>query len=132
MSRGVVSRLRSLVHFHPPPPPPALTARHGILTSRGSRPTQGWLIDAYPDYEKDTIVLWLWNQDGAHRIEDKAFEASFFIRPPPSEIPEVRKRLEILDQVKEVREVERRPGPGRRDPGARPPGRPRPARARPA
>src|SRR2546422_11749374 len=81
--------------------------------SRGRRPTQGWLIDAYPDYEKDTIILWLWNQDGAHRIEDKAFETSLFIRPPPPEIPEVRKRLEILDQVKEVREVERRGGIGR-------------------
>ena len=33
---------------------------------------------------------------------------SFFVRTPPSERSEVRKRLEILDQVKEVREVERR------------------------
>ena len=83
--------------------------------ARGSPPTQGWLIDAYPDYDKDTMVLWLWNEHGVHRIEDKGFEATFFVRPPPSEVQEVRRRLEILDQVKEVREVERRVDIGSED-----------------
>ncbi|HLB69053.1 MAG TPA: DNA polymerase domain-containing protein [Thermoplasmata archaeon] len=40
---------------------------------------------------------------------------SFFVRTPPSERNEVRKRLEILDQVKEVRKVERRVDIGREE-----------------
>src|SRR3989475_12262261 len=118
-------------YFRPPPLALPLTARHGIHIPRGSRPTQGWLIDAYPDYERDTIVLWLWNKDAAHRIEDKAFEASFFIRPPPREIPEVRRRLQTLHPVEDVREVERRGDIGREDtpPGLQ--GAPRPYRELP-
>jgi DNA polymerase elongation subunit (family B) len=43
-----------------------------------------------------------------HRIEDRAFRASFFVKVPPSELPDLQRRLEILDQVAATRVVMRR------------------------
>jgi len=54
------------------------------------------------------MVLWLWNEQGAHRIEDPRFLPTFFLHAPPAELPALRRRIEILDGVREVREVERR------------------------
>jgi len=54
------------------------------------------------------MVLWLWNESGAHRIEDPRFVPTFFLHAPPSELSSIRQRLEILDGVREVREVSRR------------------------
>lgn len=54
------------------------------------------------------MVLRLWNEEGAHRIEDPHFVPSFFLHATPSELPALRRRIEILDGVREVREVERR------------------------
>jgi len=68
----------------------------------------GWIIDAYGDYDHDSMVLWLWNEQGAHRIEDPRFLPTFFLHAAPAELPEIRRRIEILDGVREVREVTRR------------------------
>ena len=54
------------------------------------------------------MVLWLWNESGAHRIEDPRFVPTFFLHAPPSELSSIRQRIEILDGVREVREVSRR------------------------
>jgi DNA polymerase elongation subunit (family B) len=54
------------------------------------------------------MVLWLWNERGAHRIEDPRFVPTFFLHARPSELPALRRRIEILDGVREVREVSRR------------------------
>src|SRR4030067_996542 len=54
------------------------------------------------------MVLWLWNERGAHRIEDPQFLPTFFLHAPPGELSAIRRRIEILDGVREVREVERR------------------------
>src|SRR5437867_13177040 len=54
------------------------------------------------------MVLWLWNERGAHRIEDPRVVPSFFLRAPPSELPAIRRRIEILDGVRDVREVQKR------------------------
>ncbi|TLZ91899.1 MAG: hypothetical protein E6J98_06520 [Methanobacteriota archaeon] len=54
------------------------------------------------------MVLWLWNERGAHRIEDPRFLPTFFLHAAPTELPEIRRRTEILDGVREVREVPRR------------------------
>src|SRR3990172_3087100 len=78
------------------------------LVGRGSPSTHGWIIDAYGDYDRDSMVLWLWNEQGAHRIEDPGFLPTFFLHAPPAELPALRRRIEILDGVREVREVERR------------------------
>src|SRR5256886_7602235 len=54
------------------------------------------------------MVLWLWNAQGAHRIEDPRFLPTFFLHAAPADLPEIRRRTEILDGVREVREVSRR------------------------
>ncbi|HYT00237.1 MAG TPA: DNA polymerase domain-containing protein [Thermoplasmata archaeon] len=74
----------------------------------GKGATHGWIIDAYGDYDRDSMVLWLWNERGARRIEDPRVIPSFFLHAPPSELPAIRRRIEILDGVRAVREVSRR------------------------
>lgn len=54
------------------------------------------------------MVLRLWNEQGAHRIEDPRLVPSFFLHASPSDLPSLRRRIEILDGVREVREVSRR------------------------
>src|SRR2546428_768677 len=54
------------------------------------------------------MVLWLWNERGAHRIEDRRVVPTFFLHAPPPELPAIRRRIEILDGVREVREVPKR------------------------
>jgi len=54
------------------------------------------------------MVLWLWNERGVHRIEDARSWPTFFLHAPPGELPAIRRRIEILDGVREIREVERR------------------------
>lgn len=54
------------------------------------------------------MVVWLWNEQGAHRIEDPRFVPTFFLHAPPSELSAIRRRIEILDGVREVREVTHR------------------------
>ncbi|OGS49160.1 MAG: hypothetical protein A3K68_03175 [Euryarchaeota archaeon RBG_16_68_13] len=54
------------------------------------------------------MVLWLWNEQGAHRIEDPRFLPTFFLHAPPSELTAIQRRIEILDGVREIREVARR------------------------
>src|SRR5437867_12590142 len=54
------------------------------------------------------MVLWLWNERGAHRIEDPRVVPSFFLHAPPSELPAIRRRIEILDGVRDVRKVQKR------------------------
>src|SRR3989442_15521374 len=54
------------------------------------------------------MVLWLWNERGAHRIEDPRVVPTFFLHAPPSELPEIRRRIEILDGVRDVRDVSKR------------------------
>src|SRR2546426_4113312 len=54
------------------------------------------------------MVLWLWNERVAHRIEDPRVVPTFFLHAPPSELPAIRRRIEILDGVRDVREVSKR------------------------
>src|SRR5438128_11374068 len=74
----------------------------------GSSLTHGWIIDAYADYDRDSIVLWLWNERGAHRIEDPRVVPTFYLHASPSELPAIRRRIEILDCVRDVRGVQKR------------------------
>src|SRR3989449_9421212 len=77
------------------------------MSSGGSR-IHGWIIDAYGDSDRDSMVLGWWNERGAHRIEDPRVVPTFFLHAPPSELPEIRRRIEILDGVREVRDVSKR------------------------
>src|SRR6184192_3498370 len=93
----------------PTPPPETLKGPEARLVPlRGESRIHGWIIDAYGDYDRDSMVLWLWSERGAHRIEDPRFLPTFFLHAAPAELPEIRRRTEILDGVREVREVSRR------------------------
>src|SRR3989442_642534 len=95
-------------HFHRPPSRVASRGPPGLVMA-GSSLTHGWIIDAYGDYDRDSIVLWLWNErGGAHRIEDPRVVPTFFLHASPSELPAIRRRIEILDGVRDVREVQKR------------------------
>src|SRR6059058_2271920 len=93
----------------PTPPPETLKGPEARLVPlRGESRLHVWIIDAYGDYDRDSMVLWLWNERGAHRIEDPRVVPTFFLHAPASDLPAIRRRIEILDGVKEVREVSRR------------------------
>jgi len=77
---------------------------------------QGWIIDSYPNYDSDSIVVWLWTEHGVRRIEDSRFRPSFFMSAPPSELQSYRQRLEIIDEIGEVRETRRRLNLGDEEP----------------
>src|SRR5207302_350508 len=99
---------------------------------RGESATHGWIIDAYGDYDRDSMVLWLWNERGAHRIEDPRFLPTFYLHAAPAELPEIRRRTELRGGVREVRERQLDPGGGALRPrvsaAAVEEGSPRPAR----
>lgn len=69
---------------------------------------RGWIIDAYADYGTDSIVLWLWTDQGVHRIEDPAFRPRFYVHGDGSALGEMRRRLEGLDRVERVESVRRK------------------------
>lgn len=69
---------------------------------------QGWIIDAYADYRKDSIVLWLWTPQGVHRIEDSDFRPRFYIHSDGAGLREMERRLEGLDRVERVERVHRK------------------------
>src|SRR5947208_10851713 len=54
------------------------------------------------------MVLALWNERRAHRIEDPRVVPTFFLHAPASDLPAIRRRIEILDGVRDVREVQKR------------------------
>src|SRR3990170_1021313 len=89
--------------------PPRRPLKRPLVPRRtGETATHGWIIDAYGDLDRDAMVLWLWNEQGAHRIEDPRFLPTFFLHVPPSELTAIQRRIEILDGVREIREVARR------------------------
>ncbi len=69
---------------------------------------QGWIIDAYADYRKDSIVLWLWTPRGVHRIEDPDFRPRFYVHSDGAGLREMERRLEGLDRVEQVDRVRRK------------------------
>src|SRR2546430_12788912 len=91
--------------------PPRGTLKHpnapGVRL-RGESATHGWIIDAYGDYDRDSMVLWLWNVQGVHRIEDPRFLPTFYLPAAPADLPEIRRRTRIPDGVREERGVSRR------------------------
>src|SRR2546421_3656697 len=89
---------RSWCTLSPTPPPGTLKHPDAPrVRLRGESATHGWIIDAYGDYDRDSMVLWLWNAQGAHRIEDPRFLPTFFLPAAPAGSPEIRRRTRILD-----------------------------------
>src|SRR5437879_9988626 len=109
-SRGFAStRTRRAATLSPPPPRGTLKDPDAPgVRLRGESAMHGWIVGAYGDYDRDSMGLWLWSERGAHRIEDPRFLPTFYLHAAPAELPEIRRRTEILDGVREVREVSRR------------------------
>src|SRR3989440_12023130 len=81
---------RSWYALSPTPPPGTLKHPEAPgVRLRGESATHGWIIDGYGDYDRDSMVLWLWNERGAHRIEDPRFLPTFYLHAAPAELPEI-------------------------------------------
>ncbi len=61
---------------------------------------KGWLLDVHPDYQGNSMVIWLKEGGAIHRIVDKKFSPCFFVfHPSPSELAGLMSRLSIIDQI---------------------------------
>jgi DNA polymerase elongation subunit (family B) len=62
---------------------------------------RGNILDAYPDYEKNTMVTWLLQNGNATRIVEP-YEPCFYVYTPSQDISKVANALELLPQVKRL------------------------------
>ncbi|MEE8198306.1 MAG: 3'-5' exonuclease, partial [Thermoplasmata archaeon] len=63
---------------------------------------EGWIIDAYADYQRDSLVTWLWTPQGVRRIEDPRYRPRFYVHGGQSDLESMKRRLARLDRVEEV------------------------------
>jgi DNA polymerase elongation subunit (family B) len=63
---------------------------------------EGWIIDAYADYQRDSLVTWLWTPRGVRRIEDPTYRPHFYVHGRRGDLESMKRRLERLDRVEEV------------------------------
>jgi len=47
---------------------------------------KGWIIDCYPDYEHDCIVIWIKTHRGIERLVDKDFFPKFYVHAPEEKL----------------------------------------------
>lgn len=69
---------------------------------------RGWILDAYADYGRDAMVLWLWTPRGPRRVEDRAFRPRFYVHGSHGDLEALRRRLERLDGVEDVTWAEKK------------------------
>jgi len=62
---------------------------------------RGNILDVYPDYEKNTMVTWLLQDEKPIKIQEP-YEPSFYVHTSSKDISEVVKALELLPQVKRL------------------------------
>ena len=62
---------------------------------------QGNVLDAYPDYKKNLMVVWLINNGKATRIEDY-YEPSFYVHASSNKLYSLASILQDLPQVKRL------------------------------
>jgi len=62
---------------------------------------RGIILDVYPDYEKNTMVTWLLQDEKTIKIQEP-YVPSFYVHTPSQDISEVAKALELLPQVKRL------------------------------
>ena len=58
---------------------------------------RGWILDCYPDYEHDCIVVWLKTEHGVEKLIDRRFRPSFHVRAPSDKMGKVEEGLRMLD-----------------------------------
>jgi len=70
---------------------------------------KGWLIDVYPDYQNNFMVLWIKSKRGIRKIVDNRFRPKFYVHHPSlEELHALAKDLEILDSVAKMEIVEKK------------------------
>jgi DNA polymerase elongation subunit (family B) len=62
---------------------------------------EGWILDVYPNYEFDTMTVWLWTRSGARLVVDR-FRPSFYVHGPRSELRECARRLADDEAVESI------------------------------
>lgn len=62
---------------------------------------RGWIIDCYPDYEHDCIVIWIKTNKGIERLVDRSFLPKFYIWAPEEQLMDLADNLTMFD----VREI---------------------------
>jgi DNA polymerase elongation subunit (family B) len=76
---------------------------------RASQPmVRGWLLDAYADYDADSIVLWLWTPRGPRRVVDRGYRVPFFVSGSQEGLRNLGQTLEGLQEVADWAWGERR------------------------
>jgi DNA polymerase elongation subunit (family B) len=63
---------------------------------------EGWIIDAYADYQRDSLVTWLWTPQGVRRIEDPDYRPRFYVHGERGDLEGMKRRLTRLDRVEDV------------------------------
>jgi DNA polymerase elongation subunit (family B) len=62
---------------------------------------RGIILDVYPDYEKNTMVTWLLQNEKTIKIQEP-YEPCFYVHTSSQDISESIKALELLPQVKRL------------------------------
>jgi len=57
---------------------------------------RGWIIDCYPDHERDAMVVWIKTVEGVRRIVDEGFRPELFIWAPAEDLVSMPRRLEMI------------------------------------
>ncbi|MGD0057574.1 MAG: DNA polymerase domain-containing protein, partial [Methanomassiliicoccales archaeon] len=58
---------------------------------------KGWIIDCYPDYEHDCIVIWIKTNRGIERLVDKCFFPKFYVWAPEERLMKLADDLTMFD-----------------------------------
>jgi len=58
---------------------------------------KGWIIDCYPDYEHECMVIWLKTEQGIERLVDRHFVPSFYVRAPTEKLRGLEEQLRMID-----------------------------------
>jgi DNA polymerase elongation subunit (family B) len=61
----------------------------------------GYILDVYPDYRKNTMVVWLINDRGTVKIEEK-YEPAFYVYAPSNDLYRLAVDLQDLSEVKKL------------------------------
>ena len=58
---------------------------------------KGWIIDCYPDYEHDCIVIWMKTNKGVERLVDKDFFPKFYVHAAEEKLTKLADDLTMFD-----------------------------------
>jgi DNA polymerase elongation subunit (family B) len=58
---------------------------------------RGWIIDCYPDYEHDCIVIWIKTNKGIEKLVDRSFLPKFYIWAPEEQLMDLADNLTMFD-----------------------------------